>query len=307
MVDLAWDPNQKYIVSASLDQTTRLTAPYISTEINSKSGWQEISIPQIHGFNMSCVCFVNNQEHVYVSGSDEKILRVFGAPQTVVDMLEQHCEYQSSIIQQQNPERPQNAFTPELSLTNKAKDNDSNKTNIALMQFPPIAKDIRTKTMWPELHKLYGHGNELLCVCSTTSGKYIASACRARNEATSAIWFWDTKTWMPSSLKLTGHASSVANMTFSSNDKWLASVSKDRHLCLYAMCYENGIDGKLIQRIKAHKRIIWSVSYSHDAKLLATGSRDQFVKIWEFCDNENQWVEVCFIVLFNATQAKCVY
>jgi elongator complex protein 2 len=31
---------------------------------------------------------------------------------------------------------------------------------------------------------------------------------------------------------------------------------------------------------KAHSRIIWSAKFSHDAKLIVTGSRDKTLKIW---------------------------
>ncbi len=33
-------------------------------------------------------------------------------------------------------------------------------------------------TLWPETQKLYGHGFEIFCLCSSSDGKYVASACK---------------------------------------------------------------------------------------------------------------------------------
>jgi elongator complex protein 2 len=42
----------------------------------------------------------------------------------------------------------------------------------------------------------------------------------------------------------------------------------------------SGSEYKLIAKLKAHDRIIWSCSWSHDDAYLATGSRDKKVKVW---------------------------
>lgn len=43
---------------------------------------------------------------------------------------------------------------------------------------PPIEEQLAWHTLWPESHKLYGHGNELFAVCSDHQGKIVASSCK---------------------------------------------------------------------------------------------------------------------------------
>lgn len=45
--------------------------------------WHEISRPQIHGYDMQCLAMVGRFQ--FVSGADEKVLRVFKAPRNFVE------------------------------------------------------------------------------------------------------------------------------------------------------------------------------------------------------------------------------
>lgn len=45
--------------------------------------WHEISRPQIHGYDMQCLAMVGRFQ--FVSGADEKVLRVFQAPRNFVE------------------------------------------------------------------------------------------------------------------------------------------------------------------------------------------------------------------------------
>lgn len=61
----------------SKDQTARLFMQYEKTQ-----NWYEVARPQIHGYDMRCLTFLNN--HKYICGADEKVLRVIQAPQSFV-------------------------------------------------------------------------------------------------------------------------------------------------------------------------------------------------------------------------------
>ena len=53
---------------------------------------------------------------------------------------------------------------------------------------------------------------------------------------------------------------------------------------------EEEVQHKLLARMDAHKRIIWTCSWSPCSRFFATGSRDKIVKIWEVLEtSENNF------------------
>ena len=60
------------MVSASLDQTCRVFAPW-NRDVNGQktATWHEMGRSQIHGYDMQCVAFIDKWR--YVSGADEKV------------------------------------------------------------------------------------------------------------------------------------------------------------------------------------------------------------------------------------------
>lgn len=51
---------------------------------------------------------------------------------------------------------------------------------------PPVEEQLAWHTLWPETHKLYGHGNELYSLCCDHEGKLVASSCKV-----GILWcFW---------------------------------------------------------------------------------------------------------------------
>jgi hypothetical protein len=47
-----------------------------------------------------------------------------------------------------------------------------------VLAVPPFEEHLMQSTLWPEIYKLYGHGDNLVCLASSRSGKHIASACK---------------------------------------------------------------------------------------------------------------------------------
>lgn len=62
---------------------------------------------------------------------------------------------------------------------------------------PPIEDQLAWHTLWPESHKLYGHGNELFSLCCDHEGKLVASSCKVH-----AVFFtvWLTRSLIPMNL-----------------------------------------------------------------------------------------------------------
>lgn len=45
--------------------------------------WHEIARPQVHGYDLRCLAMIGRFE--FVSGADEKVLRVFRAPKNFIE------------------------------------------------------------------------------------------------------------------------------------------------------------------------------------------------------------------------------
>lgn len=98
----------------SSDQTARIHAecnlPSSSTPV-----WAEIARPQIHGYDMTDASFISPFR--FVSGADEKVARVFDAPQGFVESLR---SLGISKREAEEESRPKGATVPPLGLSNRA-------------------------------------------------------------------------------------------------------------------------------------------------------------------------------------------
>ncbi|PRP86468.1 elongator complex protein 2 [Planoprotostelium fungivorum] len=300
VMDMDWDSEGDYLLSVSEDQTARCFS-----EWREKGTWHEIARPAVHGHDFNCISFLNGRDHSFVAGAEEKVIRLFDAPQTFVDTLSNISHVQS----QADSNRPLGANVPPLGLSNKpivagedsGKFKEENEYDVApapapvTHQVPPLEEHLFQSTLWPEIQKLYGHPNEMVAVCSSRSGHLIASACKGSQPDESSIRVWDTKTWKEIS-KLTVHKLSVAQLEFSHDDTRLLSVSRDRSFCIFKMGDDRTIEVEKFFK-SAHERIIWSGAWSHDDRFIATGSRDKMVKLW--VREENDWKNISSLPAFS--------
>lgn len=106
--DLSWCPHTgDYLLSVSADQTCRLYSALkklnvcldydsdvsSSTSASSSSSaslWKEVSRPQIHGYDMNCIALLPDSCVIF-TGGEEKVIRVFDAPNAVLAGLEKLC------------------------------------------------------------------------------------------------------------------------------------------------------------------------------------------------------------------------
>jgi elongator complex protein 2 len=300
---------------------------------------------------------------LYISGSEEKVLRVFEAPQAFTDTLtavrnSQSAEASaavaaaladaaaaeaaraqaaegrgsSSSTASRGHARALGASVAALGLSNKAvyvddtggTEDDKGSKDAAkgsgfgpeaymegpdfvpcaapsVVHDPPYEEHLAQNTLWPEIRKLYGHGNDVFCVCSSPSGRLLASACKAQSAGAAAVWVWEVGSWKPIS-QLSGHTLTVTQLEFSHDGRYLLSGSRDRSFSLWKVPEElqqqqldksssaapgsqaessgavevataaaaaaaGGGGFELVVRQKsAHSRIIWGVSWSHDCR-----------------------------------------
>ena len=161
---------------------------------------------------------------------------------------------------------------------------------------PPLEEHLCQNTLWPEMHKLYGHGNEVYAVAHTNShiNALLASACKAQSPQAAEIILWDSVKGCEVQ-RLSGHNLTVTSLAFSPNDEYLVttticqsrrtepvqkairmlalvpidqqvSTSRDRALCLYSRD-DKGRYSLSSTVKKAHDRILWSCSFSQALQL----------------------------------------
>ena len=336
--DMAWDPQGEYLLTISTDQTTRLWAEVMVG--SSECRWVEVGRPQVHGYDMTSIACVGGIDatssdggvprHRFISGADEKVLRVFDAPVSTLRLLRSLNQSRMASDSENNSTpnedsaswRVERAFLPSLGLSNKAtadqeqesskfsgpKNDDEFAESLDTLERKhvdftlPSERDLGVTTPWPETRKLFGHESELVCLdafrapLGSDEPSLVASSCKARNDvASAAIRLWNAKEGKCVGILKGGHRSTVSTMSFSRDGKYLASSGKDRRICIWKKAQgdltssEEGAGGYELAAAadSAHKRIIWSVHFCPSMPhILASGSRDGFVRVWKVCDTD---------------------
>lgn len=187
--------------------------------------------------------------------------------------------------------RPVGASVPPLGLSNRAlhsADEDiieppsasgqalgSAQRSIAgTLKRPPTEEELHSTTLWPEMHKIYGHNLELLALDSTDQGNLIASSCQAKTPENAVVQLHRTRPeagWKEEA-RLEGHALGVTALRFSPSGKELLTASRDRTWQLYELrdgtWQHTGGD-------RAHKRQLNDVAWLCDGQGFVTASRDK--------------------------------
>lgn len=219
MEDIAWAPKGEYLFSVGVDQTTRIHAEWVSDNRKEKI-IHELSRPQIHGYDITSIAVLS--QYKFVSGSEEKIARVFQAPKYFAENLQKVCGLQVDKSNVTELIESKGAVVPALGLSNKAlieeNCNDINNMNkdaenfsISLEMEEPPTEEILVHTLWPEVQKLYGHGYEIFALAARFDGKVLASSCKATNSEHAAILLWDSSMWKHYQ-KLVSHQLTVTQM-----------------------------------------------------------------------------------------------
>ena len=337
--DMAWDPQGEYLLTTSTDQTTRLWAEVKVG--SSECRWVEVGRPQVHGYDMTSIACVGGTDatgedgvpcHRFISGADEKVLRVFDAPVSTLRLLQSLKQSGSAPSEESGSWRVERAFLPSLGLSNKAtadQEQESSKfsgpTNDDEFEGSldtlerkhvdftlPSERDLGVTTLWPETRKLFGHESELVCLdayrAPSGSGQpsLVASSCKARNDvASAAIRLWNAKEGKCVGILKGGHRSTVSTMSFSQDGKYLASSGKDRRICIWQTT-QGGNDDKtsgyelVAAADSAHKRIVWSVHFCPSTpNIIASGSRDGFVKVWQVCETVDEGPQLKELLKFE--------
>lgn len=287
-----WDPSGGYLLSTSADQTTRLHAEWRRED---KRSWHEFSRPQIHGYDLNCIDTLGPSQ--FVSGADEKLLRVFNEPRQIAEILEELTGFQQPV----NGDLPDTAEIPVLGLSNKAQGDEAPMEDeesaeaaapapvVSLSKTtPPLEDQLSRYTLWPEHEKLYGHGYEISAVAVSHSRRLIATACKASSVDHAVIRLYDTSDWHEIKPSLTAHSLTITDLSFSSDDQYLLSVGRDRQWAVFAQSAEDPtLFTSFATNPKGHSRMILGAAWAPAAagSVFATAGRDKSIKIWQKEEN----------------------
>jgi WD40 repeat protein/tRNA A-37 threonylcarbamoyl transferase component Bud32 len=153
------------------------------------------------------------------------------------------------------------------------------------------SSDDKTIKLWnwqrsTEIATLSGHTAAVKSVCFIPQGKWLASGSWDKT-----IKLWQVETGK-TVLTLKGHGLQVTAIALSPDGKMLASASCDRTLRLWHLdSDEDNLETDLISAqistaapstvLKGHTRAVSAVAFSPDGKLLAAGSSDNTVTLWQ--------------------------
>ena len=327
VTDIAWAPNGEYLLSTSLDQTTRLYAPWIYEADGSKRNtatWHEFSRPQIHGYDMICVEPISDTR--FVSGGDEKIVRSFDEPRGVAELLKKFVH----ISVGDEEAMPESATVPVLGLSNKAagdegQDEDENDggsnddidgTNknvsyeiVTGLTHPPIEDQLQRLLLWPEIEKLYGHGYEITCLDVSPDRKLVASACRSNTPQHAVIRIFSIDTWLEIKPTLAFHSLTINRLSFSPDNKFLLAVSRDRKWSVWERNFDDNTFILKCKNEKPHTRIVWDSDWAPQefGNTFVTCARDRTIKLWTFDNDSNDYKLVDSVKHDKPVTAVAIY
>lgn len=295
VTSVAWAKDGSYLLSTGSDQTTRL---YAERKRENEYSWHELARPQIHGYDLNCIDSISPSQ--FISGADEKLLRVFDEPRSTANLLFTMCGIRAT----DGKHMPDAADIPVLGLSNKKVDRledekqalgtASDVENSASMPItpsrelnldrPPLEDDLARHTLWPEREKLYGHGYEISAVASSHDGFIVATSCKASSIDHAVIRLYTTKDWREVKPPLTAHSLTVTCLRFSNDDQYLLSVGRDRQWAIFEKNCLNPEKYTLKDsNPKGHARMILGASWAplQNPRIFATASRDKAVKLWK--------------------------
>lgn len=317
VMDLKWDKGFNFLVSCSVDQTTRVFGEVKENkEFGVFNRWTEFSRAQIHGYDINSIALLNiggDFCDFIICGADEKVLRVLEPLPHFINSFNvstgndlrlffNNDEEEKNFLISEKPRVYkvfQDSGVEVLGLMTKAfkeekvnfyykdKKIEHQNENYKVEDYHKLSSEdfLATQTLWPEANKLYGHGYEISVVAARQDGKVVVSAAKSNTKKYSSLIFWDLKNFKID-YSIESHNYTILDIKFF-NDK-IVTVSKDREIALYKLNkktnkYEFNKE-KDIQ--KGHSRLIKSITVNSKGNMLVTGSRDKHIKVWKIEDGK---------------------
>ncbi|WP_407681873.1 WD40 domain-containing protein [Pseudanabaena cinerea] len=279
VTSVAFSPDGKMIVTASLDSTIKLW----------NLAGQEIQSFKGHSSIVSSVAFSPDGKTIATSSVDNTV-KLWNLAGKELQSFKGHSSIVSSV-----------AFSPDgktiatgsvdsaVKLWNlEGKELQTFKGHsdgVNSVAFSPDGKTIATGSvdstvkLWnlegKELQLFKGHSYGVWSVVFSPDGKTIATG-----SADSTVKLWDLEGKELQTFK--GHSDRVKSVAFSPDGKVIATSSFDNTVKLWSL------EGKELQTFKGHSGGVWSVAFSPDGKTIATGSGNMTVELWNLKSKQIQ-------------------
>ena len=223
--------------------------------------WQCLHTLTEHSGRLSSVnaLAISPDSKTLASASDDKIVKLWDLnTKKVLASLSGHSQAVKSV-----------AFSPDGKILATASDDKT----IKLWQIETLA----------EICTLLGHSHAVKSVAFSPDGQILASGSWDKT-----IKLWDVNTGTEI-CTMTGHQLQVNSVAFSPQGQLLASASYDRTIRLWQIPalesshkeFQNRPCYSLLGTLSGHAWAVLTVAFSPDGKILATGSDDNTIKLWE--------------------------
>ncbi|MCP5245031.1 MAG: PD40 domain-containing protein [Burkholderiales bacterium] len=283
ILNVAFSPDDAYIVTAGQDSTLRLWNARTLQPIGTFKGHQE---------SVTSVAFSPDGRRI-VSGSEDKTLRIWDTQsRTELARMHGHKAGVTSV-----------AFSPDgMRVVSGSRDNtllvwdavtfeivraplEGHKDSITSIAYSSdgltIVSSSKDKTLrlWNALtlesigEPLLGHDEFVWQVAFSPDNSAFVSAGHDRT-----LRLWNTENGAPIGKPLQGHEESVMTVTFSPDGKRIISGGRDAMLHIWDAHDHQPIHSQLRG---GHKNFVASVAFSPDGQFIVSGSDDATVQLWD--------------------------
>ena len=154
----------------------------------------------------------------------------------------------------------------------------------------------KTARVWDlsgkQIAQLNGHEDVVWSVSFSPDGKQIITAS---GDTTSRVWELSGK----QVAQLNGHEGAVWSASFSPDGKRIATASGDKTVRLW------DLSGREIIKLKGHQDEVTRVNFSSDGKHIVTASNDRTARVWDLSEKvplEHEWNSKTALVLSPSSQ-----
>jgi elongator complex protein 2 len=297
--DLSWGNNSDFIVSTSLDQTSRIYAPWNNPLLRGGQSWHEVSRAQVHGYDINAIKFLSmaskktekddnrNLCSLLVCGADEKILRLLEPPAHFVNTINYFTD---SKLRLYFPERSEEAGV----LEDKEKFIYKTKTEGGYNVLGLLVKAAKVEKVSYYIKE--DDEDEVDELENNFDIPYDYKTPPIED-------FLFKHTLWPEINKFYGHGYEIVSLDTSPDGKLVASSCKSQTATHSSIFIWNPNTCQVQQKLEGHNYTVLQLKFSQTGKYLAAVSRDRQTSVFLRNDMTGQFENI----YLQTTHSKLIY